>query len=165
MSYQSVEAGGDENAAESERVSQALRHAGPRVAVLPGLVSLVLNVSINVRHGKKMPGVSSNFDLTMNRHVMGQQALTLGLCRAAGFVPLDSELFISATRAQALHPPFQDRRNVVAKRYRVAQQQTKPQMAKSKIRRVQRAGMLPTSRKIQLARVRGAWISYSHNVN
>jgi len=37
-----------------------------------------------------------------------------------GFVPIDSELFISATKAQELHQPFRDGRSIVAKRYRVA---------------------------------------------
>ena len=37
--------------------------------------------------------------------------------------------------------PFHDGRSVVAKRYRVAQQQTKPQMAKAMIARAQCAGI------------------------
>ena len=37
--------------------------------------------SIKVRHGKKMPGVSSHFDHTAGRKVMGQQVLTLGDCK------------------------------------------------------------------------------------
>jgi SRSO17 transposase len=101
----------------------------------------VLDDSIQVRHGKKMPGVSSHFDHTSGRHVMGQQVLTLGLSSAKGFVPIDSELFVSATKAQGLHQPFHDGRSVVAKRYRVAQGQTKPLMAGDMIRRAQRAGI------------------------
>ena len=72
---------------------------------------------------------------------MGQQVLTLGLSSSAGFVPLDGELFISETRAQGLHQPFRDARSVAARRYRVAQQQTKPEMAGEMIRRAQRAGI------------------------
>jgi SRSO17 transposase len=106
-----------------------------------GPKALVLDDSIKARHGKKMPGVSSHFDHTSGRHVMGQQVLTLGLSRAEGFVPLDSELFISATRAQALHQPFRDGRSVVAKRYRVARDQSKPIMAQAMISRAQRAGI------------------------
>jgi SRSO17 transposase len=56
-------------------------------------------------------------------------------------VPLDSELFISATKAHALHQPFRDGRSVVAKRYRVARDQTKPVMAQAMIRRALRAGI------------------------
>lgn len=103
--------------------------------------AFVLDDSIQVRHGKKMPGVSSHFDHTSGRHVMGQQVLTLGLSSAKGFVPIDSELFVSATKAQGLHQPFHDGRSVVAKRYRVAQGQTKPLMAGDMIRRAQRAGI------------------------
>lgn len=101
----------------------------------------VLDDTIEIRHGKRMPGVSSHFDHTLGRCVMGQQVLTLGLSSSAGFVPIDSELFISETRAQALHQPFRDARSVVAKRYRVAQQQSKPEMAGAMIRRAQRAGI------------------------
>jgi SRSO17 transposase len=103
--------------------------------------AFVLDDSIQVRHGKKMPGVSSHFDHTSGRHVMGQQVLTLGLSSAEGFVPVDSELFISAVKAQGLHQPFRDGRSVAAKRYRIAEQQTKPRMAGDMIRRAQRAGI------------------------
>lgn len=71
-----------------------------------------------------MPGVSSYFDHTSERYVMGQQVLTLGLSCEQGFVSLDSELFISQTKAQALHQSFQDGRSIVAK------QQTKPEIVK-----------------------------------
>ena len=103
--------------------------------------AFVLDDSIQVRHGKKMPGVSGHFDHTSGRHVMGQQVLTLGMSSTEGFVPIDSELFISATKAQEPHQPFRDGRSIVAKRYRVAQGQTKPQMAGDMIRRAQRAGI------------------------
>lgn len=100
----------------------------------------VLDDSIQVRHGKKMPGISSHFDHTSGRPVMGQQVLTLGLSSAEGFVPLDSELFISATRAQGLSQPFRDGRSIAAKRYRIAQQQSKPMMARAMLQRARRAG-------------------------
>jgi len=112
--------------------------------------AFVLDDSIQVRHGKKMPGVSSHFDHTSGRCVMGQQVtrnscpgtgLTLGLSGLGGFVPIDSELFTGATKAQALHQPFRDGRSIAAIRYRVAQSQTKPQMAGDMIRRAQRAGI------------------------
>jgi DDE superfamily endonuclease len=103
--------------------------------------AFVLDDSIKIRHGKKMPGVSSHFDHTSGRHVMGQQVLTLGLSSEEGFVPLDSELFISATQVKALHQPFKDGRSIVAKRYRVADQQTTLQMAKAMIHRAVRAGI------------------------
>jgi hypothetical protein len=106
-----------------------------------GPKALVLDDSIKIRHGKKMPGVSSHFDHTSGRHVMGQQVLTLGLSSEEGFVPLDSELFISGTKAKALHQPFKDGRSIVAKRYRVARHQTKLQMGKAMLGRTLRAGI------------------------
>jgi len=106
-----------------------------------GKKAYVVDDSIVQRFGKKMPGVSSHFDHTSGRYVMGQQALTLGFSCEAGFVPLDSELFISQTKAQTLHHPFQDGRSIVAKRYRVAEQQTKPEMVKTMVHRALRAGI------------------------
>lgn len=106
----------------------------------PGKRAFVVDDSIAQRFGKKMPGVSSHFDHTSGRHVMGQQVLTLGLNGEEGFVPLDSELFISQTKAQTLHQPFQDGRSTAAKRYRVAERQTKPEMLKAMLHRALRAG-------------------------
>lgn len=54
--------------------------------------AFVLDDTIKIRHGKKMPGISRHFDHTTGRSVMGQQMLTLGLSCAQGFVPLDGEL-------------------------------------------------------------------------
>ena len=107
----------------------------------PGPKVLVLDDSIKARHGTKMPGVSSHFDHTSGRKVMGQQVLTLGLSCEAGFVPLDSELFTSGVKAQGLHQSFKDGRSIVAKRYRAAVGQTKPQMARAMIRRAVCAGI------------------------
>jgi len=106
-----------------------------------GKKAFVVDDSIGQRFGKKMPGISCHFDHTSGRHVMGQQVLTLGLSCEEGFVPLDNELFISQTKAQGLHQPFRDGRSTVAKRYRVAQQQTKPEMVKAMIHRALRAGI------------------------
>jgi hypothetical protein len=39
----------------------------------------VVDDSVVQRFGKKMPGISSHFDHTSGRHMMGQQVLTLGL--------------------------------------------------------------------------------------
>ena len=72
---------------------------------------------------------------------MGQQVVTLGLASEQGFVPLDSELFISQVKAQPLEQSFQDGRSIVAKRYRIAQNQSKPEMVASMIHRALRAGI------------------------
>ena len=103
--------------------------------------AFVVDDSVVQRFGKKMPGISSHFDHTTGRHLMGQQVLTLGLSCEEGFVPLDSELFTSQTKVQALPEPFKDGRSTVAKRHRAAVQQTKPEMVASMIRRALRAGI------------------------
>lgn len=107
-----------------------------------GKRAFVVDDTIGRRFGKKMPGVSSHFDHTLGRHVMGQQVVTLGLSCEEGFVPLDSELFISQTKAQNLHHPFRDGRSTVARRYRVAQQQTKPEMVEAMVHRALRANIM-----------------------
>ena len=103
--------------------------------------AFVVDDSIVQRFGKMMPGISSHFDHTTGRHMMGQQVLTLGLSCEDGFVPLDNELYTSQTNAQGLAVPFNDGRSTVAKRHRVAVQQTKPVMVASMIRRALRAGI------------------------
>ncbi len=103
--------------------------------------AFVLDDSIKIRHGKKMPGVSSHFDHTLGRSVMGQQVLNLGLSCEHGYVPLDSEIFISDVKAQGLHQKFKDARSIVGKRYFQAQHQSKPQMARTMMSRAIRAGI------------------------
>ena len=65
-----------------------------------GKKAYVVDDSVKQRFGKKMPGISSHFDHTSGRHMMGQQVLTLGLSCDEGFVPLDSELFILKTAVE-----------------------------------------------------------------
>jgi SRSO17 transposase len=113
---------------------QALKPSGKKAYVVDDTVAQ--------RFGKKMPGISSHFDHTTGRHMMGQQVLTLGLSCAEGFVPLDSELFISQTKAIELHEPFEDGRSIVAKRYRTAQQCTKPEMVSAMVKRALNAGIM-----------------------
>ncbi len=79
--------------------------------------AFVLDDSIKTRRGKKMEGVSSHFDHVTNRHVMGQQVLTLGLTTGEVFLPLDSQIYVSQTKAQGLIRPYKDCRSTVAKCY------------------------------------------------
>jgi hypothetical protein len=66
------------------------------------LRAFVVDDSVKIRRGKKMPSVSSHFDHLTGRCVMGQQVLTLGLTTEAQFLPLDNEIFISNAKAQSL---------------------------------------------------------------
>jgi len=107
-----------------------------------GKKAYVVDDTVAQRFGKKMPGISSHFDHTSGRHMMGQQVLSLGLSCDEGFVPLDSELFISQTKAIELHEPFEDGRSVAAQRYRTAQQCTKPEMVSAMVKRALTAGIM-----------------------
>jgi len=107
-----------------------------------GKKAYIVDDTVAQRFGKKMPGISSHFDHTSGRHLMGQQVLTLGLSCEEGFVPLDSELFISQTKAIELHEPFEDGRSIAAKRYRTAQQGTKPEMVNAMVKRALNAGIM-----------------------
>ncbi len=107
-----------------------------------GKKAYVLDDTVAQRFGKKMPGISSHFDHTTGRHMMGQQVLTLGLSCEEGFIPLDSELFISQTKAIELPHQFEDGRSTTAKRYRTAQQCTKPQMVNTMVKRAISTGIL-----------------------
>jgi hypothetical protein len=113
-----------------------------RALKAPGKKAYVVDDSVLRRFGKKMPGISSHFDHTFGRHVMGQQVLTLGLSCEEGFVPLGSELFISQTKAIELHDAFEDGRSIVAKRYRTARQCSKPGMARPMVKRALSAGIM-----------------------
>jgi len=121
---------------------EQVAHKTVQTVKASGKKAYVVDDSIKQRFGKKMPGISSHFDHTSGRHMMGQQVLTLGLSCDEGFVPLDSELFISQTKAIDLHEPFEDGRSIAAKRYRTAQQSTKPEMVSAMIKRALNAGIM-----------------------
>jgi SRSO17 transposase len=118
----------------ADKAIQALKPSGKKAYIVDDTVAQ--------RFGKKMPGISSHFDHTSGRHMMGQQVLTLGLSCDEGLVPLDSELFISQTKAIELHEPFDDGRSITAKRYRTAQQATKPEMVNAMVKRALNAGIM-----------------------
>jgi hypothetical protein len=101
----------------------------------------VLDDSVKARRGKKMEGVSCHFDHTEGRHVMGQQVLTLGLVTEELFMPLDSQIYMSNSKAQGLNREFKDKRSIVAKRFDEAVVQSKPEIAKGMLARVKRQGI------------------------
>jgi SRSO17 transposase len=121
---------------------EQVAHKTVQILNASGKKAYVVDDSVKQRFGKKMPGISSHFDHTSGRHMMGQQVLTLGLSCDEGFVPLDSELFISQTKAIELHEPFEDGRSIAAKRYRIAQQNTKPEMVCAMVKRALNAGIM-----------------------
>ncbi len=103
--------------------------------------AFVVDDSIKTRRGKKMEGVSSHFDHVTGRHVMGQQVLTLGLATEEAFLPFDSQIYISAVKAQKLITEYKDSRSVLGRRYDEATTQSKPHMAAHMIKRARRCGI------------------------
>ncbi|GGX48718.1 IS4 family transposase [Saccharospirillum salsuginis] len=101
----------------------------------------VLDDSIQARRGCKMEGVSSHFDHTEGRHVLGHQVLTLGLATEQAFLPLDSQLYVGQSRVQAPQEDFDDQRCVVARRFREATRSSKPEMAANMLKRARRLGL------------------------
>ena len=88
-----------------------------------------------------MEGVSSHYDHVTNRHVMGQQVLTLGLATEDAFLPVDSRIYVSRAKAQELNRVHNASRSVAARRYREATTRTKPEMALAMMRRAKRIGL------------------------
>jgi len=58
---------------------EQVAHKAVQTFKASGKKAYVVDDSIKQRFGKKMPGVSSHFDHTSGRHMMGQQVLALGL--------------------------------------------------------------------------------------
>ena len=101
----------------------------------------ILDDSIRARRGKKMEAVSSHFDHVSNTYVMGQQILTLGLATEESFLPVDSQIYISSSKAHPQVKPYQDGRSVGAKRYNEAANQTKVEMSAGMLARAVRSGI------------------------
>ncbi len=100
----------------------------------------MIDDTIVSRRGKKMEGVSAHYDHCLGKTVIGQQVVTLGLVGDDGFLPLDSELFISSKKVQGLNHKHRDGRSVVARRYRCAKCQSKPQMVIGMLKKAMRMG-------------------------
>ena len=104
------------------------------------LRAFVIDDTIKIRRGKNMEGVSAHYDHSLGKTVIGQQVVTLGLVTDDGFLPLDSDLFIRSKSVQGLNHEHRDGRSVVARRYRCARHQSKPQMVISMLKKALRMG-------------------------
>jgi hypothetical protein len=102
--------------------------------------AFVADDSLKHRRGRKVEGMSSHYDHTEGRHIMGQQVLQLGLSCAKGFLPLDQQLYVGSSKAQGVQEPFADARSAVAKDYHCARTQDKNQMLQAMLRRARRNG-------------------------
>ena len=107
-----------------------------------GYKAFVLDDSVKIRTGKKMAGISYHFDHLTGRTVRGEQVLTLGYTTEKSFLPLDSDIFISAKPLATSVNDFQDKRSTAAKRHQEGVNLTKPQMAEQMIKRAVRSSII-----------------------
>jgi hypothetical protein len=103
--------------------------------------AFVVDDTIKKRSGKKVDGVSTHFDHTEGRCVMGQQILELGLSSPAGFIPLDRQIFIGEKNVHPLNSEFNDKRCAAAKDYETALNKTKHEMLEDMLKRVLNSGI------------------------
>lgn len=103
--------------------------------------AFVVDDTLKHRRGKKVEGVSSHFDHTECRHVLGQQVLQLGLASAKGFLPVFQQIYIGIKKVQGLAFDFKDRRSAVAKDFKIANEKNKNEMLRSMLRKAVRQGI------------------------
>lgn len=104
-------------------------------------IAFVVDDSIKKRSGKKVEGVSTHFDHTEGRCVMGQQLVQLGLSWSNGYIPVDSQIFIGEKNTHSLNGDFADGRSAVAKDYDCALNKTKHEQLEDMLRRAIRLGI------------------------
>ena len=103
--------------------------------------AFVVDDTIKKRSGKKVEGVSKHFDHTEGRCVMGQQLVQLGLSWSAGYIPVDSQIFIGEKKVHPLTSEFTDGRSAVAKDYDMALNKTKHEQLELMLKRAVRLGI------------------------
>lgn len=103
--------------------------------------AFVVDDTLKHRRGKKVEGVSSHFDHTECRHVLGQQVLQLGLVSAKGFLPVFQQIYIGSKKVQGLVSMFKDQRCAVAKDYKVAEKMNKNEMLRVMLAKAIRQGI------------------------
>ncbi len=103
--------------------------------------AFVFDDTIKHRRGKKVEGSSWHFDHTEGRSVLGQQVLEMGLVASNGYLPIDSQIYISNSKAVYREKDFDDRRSAVALDYKDACNLNKNEMMRDMMKRALRAGI------------------------
>lgn len=101
----------------------------------------VFDDTLKHRQGKGVSAVSSHYDHTIGRHVMGQQVLEMGLATPKAYASLDSQIYISDKKIQYGKKQLDDYRSAVGKDYTAARYQNKNQMLRNMLKRAIRAGI------------------------
>jgi hypothetical protein len=101
----------------------------------------VFDDTIRHRRGKQVSAVSSHFDHTLGKTVMGQQILEMGLATPKGYVPVDSQIYIGDQKAQSGKKMLADYRSTVGKDYSTAKYRNKNQILRSMLKRAVNYGL------------------------
>ncbi len=101
----------------------------------------VFDDTIKHRRGKQVDAVSSHFDHTLGKHVMGQQVLEMGLATRKGYASLDSQIYIGNKKVQKGKKNLDDLRSAVGKGYIAAKYKDKNQMLRDMLKRTIKAGI------------------------
>ena len=70
--------------------------------------ALIFDDQIKQRSGKKVEDISSHFEHTEGRNVMGYQILELGFAFEDGFIPSDRQMYVGETRTHLLNGEFKN---------------------------------------------------------
>jgi len=97
--------------------------------------------TIKHRCGKNVAAVSSHFDHTFGKHVMGQQVLEMGLSTPKAYASLDSQIYVGETKVQYTKKNLVDYRSSVGKDYMEARFIDKNQMLRNMLKRAIRMGI------------------------
>ena len=97
--------------------------------------------TIKHRRGKNVAAVSSHFDHTLGKHVMGQQVLEMGLSTPKAYVSLDSQIYIGEKKVRFAKKNLDDYRSTVGKDYMDARFIDKNQMLREMLKRAIRKGL------------------------
>lgn len=97
--------------------------------------------TVKHRCGKKVDAVSSHFDHTLGKHVMGQQVLEMGLATAKAYTPLDSQIYVGDKNVQQGKKGIIDGRGSVGKDYATAKHKDKNQMLRDMLKHAVRGGI------------------------
>ena len=120
--------------------------------------AFIVDDSIKERSGRKIEGISSHFEHSQGRLVMGHQIIELGLAFKNGFLPLDRQIFIGDKKTHLLNNGFKNSVSPAAQDFKCALEKDKNEMFRAMLGRVIRKGF---KAKYSLA---DSWYSSKKNI-
>jgi len=102
--------------------------------------AFVTDDTLSARRGSKVEGVSSHFDHTSRRKIMGHQSVQLCHCSPKGTLPIDQHLYISDVKQHPLGKEFKDKRQTVSQDYTQANLKDKNELFRAMLVKATRLG-------------------------